>query len=155
MHAVAIQPSIFVFYYRGSLRLKKLKHGEIIHFLVWCHLRLSIIAGVRRLVSIIGRDTANSLRRHCRWVLVDSLFCHKIEAGGHQKENHFSSLFFFSCSFFFVVWKPGLPGKFYLSVCCSWELVAFADWCGVLEKGNDRSVSQKSAVIQHILNVCW
>lgn len=100
MHAVAIQPSIFVFYYRGSLRLKKLKHGEIIHFLVWCHLRLSIIAGVRRLVSIIGRDTANSLRRHCRWVLADSLFCHKIEAGGHQKENHFSSLFFFSLVLF-------------------------------------------------------
>lgn len=95
VHAVAIQPGIVAFYYRGSLRLKKLKHGEIIHFLVWCHLRLSIIAGVRRLVSIIGRDTANSLRRHCRWVLVDSLFCRKIEAGGHQKEKKNSSLFFF------------------------------------------------------------
>lgn len=151
MHAVAIQPSIFKFYYRGSLRLKKLKHGEIIHFLVWCHLRLSIIAGVRRLVSIIGRDTANSLRRHCRWVLVDSLFCHQRSSKG---KPFFKSLLFFLV--LFSLWFENWAFQAN-STCLS---VAVENWLQLLtDVGCLKRVMidlfPRNLLIQHILNVCW
>lgn len=82
---------------------------------------------------------------------MDSLFCRKIEAGGHQKENHFSSLFFFSLWFENQAFQAS--STCCLSVAVENRLQLLTD-VGCLQRVMIDLFSKKPAVIQHILNVC-
>ncbi len=58
---------------------------------------------------------------------MDSLFCRKIEAGGHQKENHYSSLFFFLL--LFSLWFENQAFQASSTCCLS---VAVENWLQLL-----------------------